>query len=89
MAGPDGLRVIAKEIAEPEVLVFTEILTTLEQQPAGLLQDWGPRASCYSFRGSGDAPHIAYRAGLTVGAAVCRRNADAAARDWRPSGTNG
>jgi hypothetical protein len=36
---PDGLQVVAEEIAEPEVLLFTQILTTLEQQPAGLLKD--------------------------------------------------
>ena len=34
---PDGFQVVAKQIAEPEVLLVTEILTAFEQQPAGLL----------------------------------------------------
>src|SRR5262249_47599306 len=39
--GADGLEIVAKEIAQPEVLVGAKVLTTAEQQPAGFPEDGG------------------------------------------------
>jgi len=39
--GADGFEIVAKEIAQPEVLVGAKVLTATEQQPAGFPEDWG------------------------------------------------
>ena len=39
--GADGLEIVAKEIAQPEVLVGAKVLTATEQQPAGFPEDRG------------------------------------------------
>jgi len=39
--GTDGLKVVAEEIAQPEMLVGAEVLATTEQQPAGFPEERG------------------------------------------------
>ena len=39
--GVDGLEIVTKEIAQPEVLVGAKVLTATEQQPAGFPEDRG------------------------------------------------
>jgi|HubBroStandDraft_2_1064218.scaffolds.fasta_scaffold03183_9 hypothetical protein len=39
--GADGLEIVAKEVAQPEVLVVAKVLTATEQQPAGFPEDRG------------------------------------------------
>jgi hypothetical protein len=40
-AGADGLEILAKQIAQPELLVGAKVLTATEQQPAGFPEDRG------------------------------------------------
>ncbi len=37
--GADGSQVVTKQIAEPELLLVTEVIAPFEQLPTGLLQD--------------------------------------------------
>jgi hypothetical protein len=51
--GPDGLQVVAEEIAQSEALLGLQILFPLEQEPARLFQERCPAFARYAARFSG------------------------------------